>query len=115
MKSFSILIISMLCLSAKGQTRDFYIDYPITYSKEPCFKPLNYQDSMWIEELAFEDTVLECFVMKTDESNMIITFRELLYDVVYVIEDDWVVKVYEIGYKHFWQLKFKDDKVIIRR
>jgi hypothetical protein len=115
MKSFSILIISMLCLSVKGQTKDFYIDYPITYSKESCFKSLNHQDSMWIEELAFEDIVLECYVMKTDDSNMIITFKEHPYDVVYVIENDWVVKVYEIGYKHFWQLKIKEDKVIIRR
>lgn len=101
--------------SLKAQKRDFYIDYPVSYSKEQCFKPLNYNDSMWVEELAFEDTVLSCFVMKTNDTNMIITYKLPRYDVVYVIENDWVVRIYEVGYKHFWYIKLDEEKQILRK
>lgn len=102
-KLLFILLLSTVSLNAQTFKKDFYIDYPVSYLRDDCFKTLNHSDSMWIEELAFEDTVSRCFVAKTNDSNLIITYQLPRYDVTYVVQDDVVVRIYEIGKNHFWQ------------
>jgi hypothetical protein len=107
-----LFLLSLCSLTVKGQTfkKDYYINYPVQASKERCFQPLNASDSMWIEELAFEDTVYACYVMKTNDSNLIVTYKEPRFDVVYVIEDNYVIKIYEIGKKHFWYIDNRRER-----
>jgi hypothetical protein len=78
--------------------------------KEEGFPPLTYSDSVWVEELAFEDTVERCFVIKHNDSNLVITYKAPRFDITYVIKDNALKFIYEIGKNHFECIEvFEED------
>lgn len=111
MRLFALLL-SLFTLSGKAQTlkNKFYINYPVLSIKEEGFPPLTYSDSVWVEELAFEDTVERCFVIKQNDSNLVITYKAPRFDITYVIKDNALKFIYEIGKNHFECIEvFEED------
>ena len=100
---YFLLLLGFYTLDIEAQTlkKDYYINYPVLSMKEEGFPPLNSSDSSWVEDLAFEDTVEKCFVIKYNDSNLVITYREPRFDVVYIIKDNQLKMIYEIGKNHF--------------
>jgi hypothetical protein len=100
---YFLLLLGFYALNVEAQTlkNKFYINYPVLSMKEEGFPPLTYSDSVWVEDLAFTDTVEKCFVMKYNDSNLLITFKEPRFDVVYIIKDNQLKMIYEIGKNHF--------------
>ena len=111
MRLFALLL-SLFTLSVKAQVSNnkFYINYPVLSIKEEGFPPLTYSDSVWVEELAFDDTVERCFVIKCNDSNLVITYKAPRFDITYVIKDNALKFIYEIGKNHFECIEvFEED------
>lgn len=111
MRLFALLL-SLFTLSVKAQTlkNKFYINYPVLNIKGGGFPPLTYSDSVWVEELAFEDTVERCFVIKFNDSNLVITYKAPRFDVTYVIKDNVLKFIYEVSKNHFECIEvFEED------
>lgn len=115
MRYIVLILILLVTGQVKSQKRDFYINYPVTFSKDKGFLPLNYDDSMWIEELAFEDTVSRCHVTKLSNLDLIIAYKLPKYDLIYIVESDKVTRIYEVGHKHFWYIRLKEQQEILRK
>ena len=109
---YFLLLLGFYTFNVEAQTlkKDYYINYPVLSMKEEGFLPLNSSDSSWVEDLAFEDTVERCFVMKYNDSNLVITYKEPRFDVVYIIKDNQLKMIYEIGKNHFECMEvFEED------
>lgn len=109
---YLLLLLGFYTLDVEAQTlkNKFYINYPVLTIKEEGFPSLTYSDSVWVEELAFEDTVESCFVIKHNDSNLVITYKAPRFDITYVIKDNALKFIYEIGKNHFECIEvFEED------